>query len=110
MSISTTFSIVPVDDTPTTGPSFALVPETTFSTPVTITVTYTDTAVAGMAEDLLQLWIFDWDSNSWVEADPCGGYIHLPDQNTFSAGVCHFSDYALLDYGLFVYLPLVIRN
>jgi len=110
VSISTTFSIIPLPDTSASGLAFALVPETTFSTSVTIDVTYTDTDVVGMDEDALKLWFFDWGANTWTDADPCGGYVRLPGQNTLSAGVCHFSDYALMDRGRFVYLPLVIRN
>jgi hypothetical protein len=105
-----TVSYVPLDDLPTDGLAFALVPNMEFSQPVTITIYYRDSDVIGMDEDLLQLYIYDWSAGSWVDADPCGGYIRDADNKILQAVVCHFTDYALMDPPSYIYLPLVVRN
>jgi ABC-type glycerol-3-phosphate transport system substrate-binding protein len=106
-----TVSYVPLDDLPTGGLAFALVPDLTFAQPVTITIEYRDSDVEGMDEEELKLYIYHWSSGLWVDADPCGGYIRDPLNNILEAGICHFSDYALGDWPVFVnYLPLTLRG
>ena len=106
-----TVSYVPLDDLPTDGLAFALVPDLTFAQPVTITIEYRDSDVEGMDEEELKLYIYHWSSGLWVDADPCGGYIRDPLNNILEAGICHFSDYALGDWPVFaIYLPLTLRG
>ena len=103
-------SYVPLDDLPTDGLAFALVPNLTFGEPVMVTIHYLDSDVVGMDEDRLKLYTYDWTSASWVDADPCGGYVRDPLNNILQAGVCHFSDYALIGWPHSIYLPIVLRN
>ena len=105
-----TVAYVPLDDLPSDGLAFALVPNLTFSVPVTITIHYRDTDVEGMDEGDLKLYNYDWPNHSWVEANPCGGYVTDPVNNILHAIVCHFTDYALMDWPYTVYLPLTLRN
>jgi hypothetical protein len=101
---------VPLDDLPTSGLAFALVPDLTFNEPVTITVHYRPEDVEGMDENELRLYTYDWSSHLWVEADPCGGYVRDPLNNILQAAVCHFSDYALMDWPYAIYLPLIAKT
>ena len=105
-----TVAYVPLDDLPTDGLAFALVPNLTFSEPVTITINYRDSDVEGMDEDELKLYNYDWPSHSWVEANPCSGYVTDTVNNILQAIVCHFTDYALVDWPYTVYLPLTLSN
>ena len=106
-----TVSYVPLDDLPTDGLAFALVPDLTFALPVTITIEYRDADVEGMDEEELKLYSYHWSSGLWVDANPCGGYIRDPLNNILEAGICHFSDYALGDWPVFAtYLPLTLRG
>jgi hypothetical protein len=105
-----TVAYVPLDDLPTDGLAFALVPNLTFSKPVTITINYRDSDVEGMDKDELKLYNYDWPSHSWVEANPCGGYVTDTVNRILRAIVCHFTDYALVDWPYAVYLPLTLSN
>jgi len=105
-----TVSYVPLDDLPIDGLAFALVPNLTLSEPVTITINYRDSDVEGMDEDELKLYNYDWASHSWIEASPCGGYVTDTVNDILQAIVCHFSDYALVDWPYVIYLPLTLRN
>ncbi len=105
-----TVSYVPLDDLPTDRLAFALVPNLTFSQPVTITIHYRDSDVVGMDESDLKLYSYDWPSHLWTEADPYGGYVRDPVNNILQAAVCHFSDYAMMDLPYTVYLPLILRD
>jgi hypothetical protein len=108
LATTQTVSYVPLDDLPTDGLAFALVPNMTFSRPVTITIYYRDEDVAGMDETRLKLYNYDWSSGSWIEADPCGGYVTDTVNNILQAAVCHFSDYAMMDwpYGVSLYVAI----
>lgn len=104
-----TVSYVPLTDLPTEGLAFALVPDLVFSQPVTITLHYQDEDIVGMDENSLKLYNYDWQTNSWVDSDPCGGYNHDPDNNILQAEVCHFSDYGVMDWAYRVFLPAITR-
>lgn len=110
VDVTQTVSYVPLDDLPTDGLAFALVPNLTFSHPVTITLYYRDSDIAGMDENELELYLFDWGSGLWVAADPCGGYVRDPLNNILQAAVCHFSDYAMVDRPYAVHLPIIVRS
>jgi ABC-type glycerol-3-phosphate transport system substrate-binding protein len=111
-SVATTQTVtyIPLDDLPSDGLAFALVPNLTFSEPVTITLHYGDSDVQGMDENQLKLYLFDWTVHSWVDADPCGGYVRDPQNNILRAMVCHFSDYALDDRPFKIHLPVAVRG
>lgn len=110
VSITQTVSYVPLEDLPTDGLAFALVPCMSFSRPVTITINYRDDDVVGMDEGSLKLYIYDWAAATWVDADPCGGYARDPLNNILQAAVCHFSDYALADRPFRIYVPLILKH
>ena len=110
VSVTQTVSYVPLDDLPTDGLAFALLPSMSFNRPVTVTIHYSDADVIGMDEESLKLYLYDWADLTWVDADPCGGYLGDPANNILQAAVCHFSDYALLDRPFRIYLPLIPRN
>lgn len=107
--VTETVSYVPLDDLPTDGLAFALVPNLSFSQPVTISIHYRDEDIAGMDENSLRLYNYDWSINSWVDANPCGGYIRNPDANILQAAVCHFSDYGVMDWLYRVFLPITLN-
>jgi len=105
-----TVSYVPLNDLPSDGLAFALVPDLTFTQPVTITLNYRNSDVTGMDENTLKLYQYDWATSSWVDANPCGGYVREPENNILQAAVCHFSDYGLRDGGNKIYLPVIIKS
>ncbi|MCP4526371.1 MAG: extracellular solute-binding protein [Aestuariibacter sp.] len=109
LATTQTVSYVPLEDLPTNGLAFALVPNLTFSEPVTVTIHYRDKDIVGIDENALKLYNYDWSSGFWIEANPCGGYVTDTVNNILQAAVCHFSDYAMM--GLHrVYLPVVLRS
>jgi hypothetical protein len=110
LATTQTVSYVPLEDLPTDGLAFALVPNLTFSEPVTVTIYYRDGDVVGMDENALRLYNYHWPSGSWVDAAPCGGYVTDTLNNVLQAVVCHFSDYAMMDWPYKVYLPVVLRS
>ena len=105
LATTETISYAPLNDLPTDGLAFALVPNLAFSQPVTITLRYRDEDILGMDESSLILYNYDWASHSWVDAEPCGGYQRDLDNNILYAAVCHFSDYSLIDRPYKVFLP-----
>ena len=107
--VTETVSYVPLDDMPTDGLAFALVPNLTFDQPVTITLRYRDEDITGMDENNLMLYNFDWSTNSWVSANPCGGYYRHPADNILEAAVCHFSDYGMMDWLNKIFLPMTTK-
>ena len=110
LDVTTTVAYVPLNDLPSDGLSFALVPNMVLSRPVTVTIFYRDEDVVGMDENELKLFNYDWQNNEWVDANPCGGYIRDPLNNKLTSIVCHFSDHALMDRPVNrVYLPLVSK-
>lgn len=108
-ALTQTVSYVPLNDLPTDGLAFALLPETTFSQPVTITIHYRDEDLTGMDEAHLMLYSYDWSAGLWIDATPCGGYWRDLANNILQAMVCHFSDYAMLGWANWIYLPVVLR-
>jgi ABC-type glycerol-3-phosphate transport system substrate-binding protein len=110
VEVTQTVAYVPLDDLPTDGLAFALVPNLTFGQEVTITLHYRDSDVEGMDENELKLYQFDWSRGTWVDAQPCGGYSRDLLNNVLQARVCHFSDYALDDRPYAIHLPTLLRN
>jgi hypothetical protein len=110
LAVTETVSYVPLDDLPTDGLAFALVPNLTFSQSVTITIHYRDEDIVGMDENELKIYNYDWSNNSWIDANPCGGYISYTDDNILQASVCHFSDYAMMQRFFKIYLPITLKS
>jgi hypothetical protein len=110
LDVTSTLSYLPLQDLPTTGLAFNVIPYLSSNQPFTITLHYRDEDVSGMDEQSLQLYRYDWPDARWVQAEPCGGYTVYPDENIFVAWVCQLADYAVLDWPYRIYLPLTIKN
>lgn len=110
LAITQTVSFVPLQDLPTSGLAFALVPNLSFSQPVTLTLYYRDEDVAGMDEDLLILYTYDGASGAWVDVAACGEYVRDAVNNVLQVSLCHFCDYALLEEFRRIYLPTVMNS
>jgi hypothetical protein len=110
LTVTETVAYVPLSDLPADGLAFALVPNLALSLPATVTMSYREEDIAGMDEDLLKLYNYDWANSVWVDADPCGGYLRDAPNDKLTAIVCHFSDHALEDRPYHVYLPLMFRS
>jgi hypothetical protein len=83
----------------------ALLPSFTFSSPVTISIHYTDLEIAGLAENTLTLMF--WNGSEWQDAS-CGLYDRRPNEDWLALPVCHLSQFALFgEYQL--YLPFISR-
>lgn len=85
-----------------------------FEKPVTVTVHYTETDVAGLREDTLQLRYRS--GSAWVDAastcSPPSNYERRPTENWFALPICHLSLFAALGYAAEhrVFLPVVRRE
>ncbi len=93
-----------------------LLPGFFFLQPVTITLHYTETDIAGIAEDSLKLYY--WDAGTWQDAadscTPASNYTRDLNQNVLNLPICHLSEYGMMGIpvgsGSQIYLPLVLRN
>jgi hypothetical protein len=88
-------------------------PGFTFSVPVTITIHYTDTDLAGMDKTTLGLYYWNNNMSKWEDVAttciPHSAYDRHPNENWLAVAVCHLSKFAL--FGRYrIYLPLVLRN
>ena len=110
LGFTTTVAYVPISDLPSDALSFALIPNMVFSVPVSVTIQYRDEDVVGMDEDRLRMYNYNWGTNTWTDADPCGGYLRDPENNVLTAIICHFSDHALADWLYKVYQPLITNE
>lgn len=86
-----------------------------FSTPITITIQYSDTDVTGLDEDSLTLDYWDKTTSQWVDAtttcNPASAYDRHPAENWLAVPICHLSEFTLFAQGKnLVYLPLILRN
>ena len=84
-----------------------------FQVPITLTVTYRDEDLNGVAEETLLVQFWDRKAQRWKDiAEDCGTtYRRFPITNTLEVGVCHLSRFALMgiDTPLRLYLPAVVR-
>ena len=79
----------------------------TFDTPITVTLGYTETQVAGLDENTLVLQY--WEGGSWQDA-ACGPYDRHPDENWLSVPICHLTEFGwFAEGGYRIFLPLVTR-
>jgi photosystem II stability/assembly factor-like uncharacterized protein len=87
--------------------SGAKVPDIDFVNPVTVTLQYTDTHLAGLPEENLALLI--WNGSTWRNA-ACGGYARNPGENKLAVPICQAGQFALVLEPYRVYLPLTLRQ
>jgi hypothetical protein len=78
------------------------------SSPLQVTIDYTDGEVWGLDEDLLVLLRWEPSTQSWVDA-ACGQYDRQPAQNRISVPVCHLSLFGLFGEQEYIYLPVIRR-
>ena len=90
------------------------IPVTTFSQPLTVTLTYTDTDVLSLSEASLALFYWDSAVPAWQDAAAtCSGGAYTRDllANSLTLPLCHLSDFSL--FGLPVqptFLPIIVRR
>ena len=94
-----------------------LLPGFTFLQPVTVTLIYEDSLVAGLDEETLTLSYWDRDADVWRDvAETCmppSPYVRDLENNRLSAPICHLSSFGLFGIetsGHKIYLPLVLRQ
>ena len=90
-----------------------LQPGFTFSTPVTITIYYSDDDIR-VVTDESELTLYWWTGSAWQDAaetcSPASTYVRDTSNNVLSVPVCHLSKFGLLGPTHNMYLPLVMRN
>lgn len=84
----------------------------TFTTPISVTINYSDVDLVGVRESTLVLYY--WDGDAWQDVattcSPHSVYVHNQAGNQISVAICHLSQFALFgDRWLSIYLPLVVR-
>jgi len=78
-----------------------------FDTPVTLTIEYDDSAVAGLDESTLVLSY--WDGTEWTEEGIT--VVDLDTENNrLIVTISHLTEFAMFGTDNKVYLPLVLRN
>lgn len=84
-----------------------------FNTPITFTVTYSDSLVSGLTESSLTLNYWDEDDQAWKDVatscNPASTYTRMPAENRLSVSICHLSRFGMFAKQ-YVYLPLVLRQ
>ena len=88
-------------------------PVTEFALPIIVQIQYDEPLNDAIQEDSLVLYYWDVGSLAWVDAvTTCqsGEYTRNLEENWFSLGICHLSEFAVLgDKGLNTFLPLILR-
>jgi hypothetical protein len=95
----------------------AALPAGDFLLPITVTLTYNDSALAGIDESTLFLALYDASTGQWVEATATcpesGTVIHNLDENQITVTTCASGEFAVLGLdaaGAYpLYLPILIR-
>ncbi len=84
-----------------------------FDTPITVTVTYSDSLVSAGAESALTLNYWDEDTGTWKDVatscNPASTYTRMPAENRLVVSICHLSHFGMFT-SQHVYLPLVLRH
>ncbi len=86
-------------------------PVTTFTQPLNVTIAYDET-ILDVPEESLQLYYWDTGANVWRDAVttcPDGVYTRDLTANTFSLGICHLSEFAVLGGAPRIFLPIVLH-
>jgi Leucine-rich repeat (LRR) protein len=87
-------------------------PVTTFNLPLTVTLTYTDTDVIGIPENILGLYYWDENAVSWSDAAttcPDGEYTRDLEGNQLILPLCHLTEFGLFGNPLHIFLPVIRR-
>ena len=87
-------------------------PVTSFNIPITITITYTDSAIGAIPEDSLALLYWDVTANAWTDSVttcPGGVYTRDPHANWFSLPLCHLTEFGVFGEPLSFFIPVVSR-
>lgn len=93
--------------------NYVLQPGFVFLQPLTITIHYSESDVAGLDEDTLKLYY--WSGTGWEDAantcTPPSTYVRDSLRNVLSVQVCHLSRFGVMGVSVRrVYLPVVLRN
>jgi hypothetical protein len=87
-----------------------LLPDFTFSVPVTVTIHYSNVDVR-LVRDEGQLTLWEWVGNTWQDAvqicDPLEGYNHDEVDNVVSLGICRTGNFKLMGPTYPVFLPVI---
>ncbi len=88
--------------------TLAVQPAVVWQRPLTLTITYSDADVAGVAEESLLLL---WQEGMWGDAvESCassGDYVRRPDRNQLQLQVCAVGQYQLMARHPSIYLPVI---
>jgi ELWxxDGT repeat protein len=123
---STTFVYTPITTETTMPPAFTFAGHAftldayqggvkldsfSFQKPITVTLTYADADVAGLAEGTLKL--YHKSGGEWVDAatscTPASTYMRDSAQNQVTLAVCHLTEFGLFGSRSQVYVPLTVR-
>jgi hypothetical protein len=75
--------------------------------PAAILFRYSDENIAGLDENTLMLY---YDNDGTWEDAACGEYQRDPEANWILVPICRTGDFALLEKGPAVYLPLILKS
>jgi hypothetical protein len=86
-------------------------PVTTFNLPLTVTISYTDTDILGIPENMLGLYYWDGAASTWTDAvTTCPGeYTHDPVGNMLTLPLCHLTEFGLFGNPPHIFLPVISR-
>ncbi|HHS97150.1 MAG TPA: PKD domain-containing protein [Chloroflexi bacterium] len=88
-----------------------------FSRPLTITIRYTDSNIAGLDEESLRLYF--WNGSQWVDGAttciPTSTYRLYTQENRLELAICHLSRWGMMGMTIegkkkYIYLPLILRD
>jgi hypothetical protein len=81
----------------------------TFVTPVTIMISYSASAVAGIDEEEILLEYWNEQTEMWEDA-ACGPYNRHPEDDWLAGPICHLSRFVFVEERYSVHLPLIRVN
>ena len=88
-------------------------PGFTFNVPVTVTMHYSETDLAGLDETTLRVFYWNSSTSQWEDVattcTPHSAYDRHPNENWLAITICHLSKFALFGQHR-MYLPLVLGN
>jgi hypothetical protein len=78
----------------------------TFSTPVTIMISYSISDVIGVDQEKILLEYWNEEMEIWQDA-ACGPYDRHPQENWLAVPICHLSRFVFVEERYFSHLPLI---
>ncbi len=87
-------------------------PVTTFNQPLTATLTYTNSDVTDIPENMLSLYYWDDAATGWADAvTTCeaGEYTRDPDANLLALPLCHLTEFGVFGTPMLIFIPVVGR-